>query len=175
MQQQTRTYHTGSLAEAGARGRRSPQRSARSCQSGSRAGACGPCCAIWSSAGRPWMRRRLLSSRPTWRSPTWRACLVRPAGTLQHTRCTATHTAQVEHADGIVLPELPYRRQAASQTLLLAHLSGLRSVRHSIKGSCGAAGGNPYATPEVSHHPTQEMAVNPKLAPEAHNGKPSVP
>ena len=53
--------------------------------------------------------------------------------------------------------------------------TGLRSVDLSADFSDGAAGGNPYATPEVSHHPTQEMAVNPKLAPEAHNGKPSVP
>ncbi len=35
------------------------------------------------------------------------------------------------------------------------------------------AGGNPYATPETSHHPNQELAASPKLAPEAHNGKPA--
>ena len=31
-------------------------------------------------------------------------------------------------------------------------------------------GGNPYATPEASHHGAQELALNPKLAPEAANG-----
>lgn len=39
----------------------------------------------------------------------------------------------------------------------------------------GGTGGNPYATPEVSNHPGHEMAINPKLAPEATNGKPAVP
>lgn len=31
-------------------------------------------------------------------------------------------------------------------------------------------GGNPYATPEASHHGAQELALNPKLAPETANG-----
>jgi hypothetical protein len=49
-----------------------------------------------------------------------------------------------------------------------------RSPRCALKG-CRArgAGGNPYATPETSHHPNQELAASPKLAPEAPNGKPA--
>ena len=44
------------------------------------------------------------------------------------------------------------------------------SCAYHVTRSCEHAGGNPYATPEVSHHGAQELALNPKLAPAPANG-----
>ncbi len=56
------------------------------------------------------------------------------------------------------------------------HFNTLHSQAKCLTAKCmGGTGGNPYATPEVSNHPGHEMAHNPKLAPEATNGKPVVP
>ena len=75
----------------------------------------------------------------------------------------------------MLLPELELYGRASLEAFASHQKHACALVSRSGKCACGAAGGNPYATPEVSNHPTQEMAINPKLAPEATNGKPSLP